>query len=346
MTIVTKDPHTWFVAENSDGEKQTVYNNERYRHNYRIGFQINGSDGSTPAVNSVTLYNMSKEHREFYEKKQKCYIAFNWGTEKKILAQGFIKKVAINQSDGVTESFVIYFTEGTDYSNVAARKIKVTKKKKVNNYKTVKKYVPGHWEKKRVRYTTVENGVSVGHYRYEKRYVKAGTVNKRVKTRSVKSYLVNRTFKKGTTYKKIIQTIANSAGMKISKIQLHKNPKIKKAFTAKGKPLTLLRSLVKPTESKLMYIGGKLVIVDPKSTKRTWVLIDDKDLKIPPSYNETNEDTGEGIYEITIPLDPEVTINTGIKMKSKYLKGKYYVKAYQHLSDGEDPQTVCSLKAI
>ena len=75
MTIVTKDPHTWFVTTNSKGDKQTVSNNERYRHNFRIAFEINGSDGSTPSVNSVTLYNMSGTPR-FLQEKAKVLCSF------------------------------------------------------------------------------------------------------------------------------------------------------------------------------------------------------------------------------------------------------------------------------
>ena len=93
-----------------------------------------------------------------------------------------------------------------------------------------------------------------------------------------------------------------------------------------------------------MYERGKLVIVNPKSAKRSWVVIDDQDLVQPPSTNEPDaDDNTDKIYEITIPLMPDITTNTGIIMKSKDLKGKFYVKAGQHSSDGTNPQTQCSL---
>lgn len=346
MTIVTQNPHSWFVAENKKGDRQTVYNHEHYRHNYPFGFEINFSDSSVPAENSVTLYNMSKEHRDFYKKGEYCYVAFNWGEERKILAEGYISKINVNQSDGVTDSYIIYFTEGTNYNNVAARKLKVKKTKKVNQYKTVKKTVPGHYVKKRIHYYSVENGKKVGHYKYQKVYVKAKTVNKRVKTRATKTYRVNKAFKKGTSYKKIIEGVANQAGIKISKIQLAKNPKMKKSFTAKGKPLNLLRQLVKPTGSKLVYIKGKMMIINPKQKKRTWYVITDDDLKNPPTYNEGNDDEDGGTWEMTTPLVPEFTLFVGIRMKSRYLKGNFYIKSGQAVFDGEDPESICSLKAI
>lgn len=317
MSIVTKDPHTWFVATNSKGKTQTVYNNERYEHNYPIGFETNFSDTPTPPVNTVTLYNMSKEHRDFYEKGQKVYVAFNWGTSKKIISEGYISKINGNSSDGTTETFQLTFTEGADYNNVKAAKMKVSKKKTSNGYKTVT--------------ITGKNGKSK---------------KKRVKTKKVKTIQVNRTFRAGTPTKAVIQGIASQAGIKIAKIQLAKNPKIKKAYTAKGKPLTLLKSLVKTTGSKMTYVRGNLEIVNPKDTKRTWYEIDDKDLINVPAFNSEDDDSKKGNWEITTPLIPEITVNVGIIMKSKYLKGKFYVKSGQHTSDGESPQTQCTLVSI
>ena len=61
---------------------------------------------------------------------------------------------------------------------------------------------------------------------------------------------------------------------------------------------------------------------------------------------DSDNDKGEGTWEINVPLVPEITTQTGIIMKSKYLKGKYYVKAGQHTFDGENPQTQCSLASL
>ena len=47
MTIVTKNPHTWFTVESDSGEKQVIYNDEHYLHNYLIGFEVPFSDSST-----------------------------------------------------------------------------------------------------------------------------------------------------------------------------------------------------------------------------------------------------------------------------------------------------------
>lgn len=311
MTIVTKDPHAWFVTEGEDGT-QTIYNNETLGNDYPFAFQVNFSDTPTPQTNTVTLYNLSKEHKDFYHRKQHCYVAFNWGKEKKILAEGYISKIDMTQHDGVTDTQVISFTEGNDYSNVKARKLKVNKTKKVNKYKTQK------------------------------------VKNKRVKYRGTKTVQVNKTFRKGTSYKKLIQGIAAQSGIKISKLDLAKNPTLKKNFTAKGKPLTLIKNLLKKTGSKMTYVKGKLEIVNPKGMKRTWFEIDDKDLIQPPSYNEDNsdDDDGKGTWEITVPLVPEITVNVGVLMNSKYLKGRFYVKAGQHSSDGENPQTQCSLVSM
>lgn len=353
MAIVTKDPHAWFVAENDKGT-QTIYNNETLGHNYPFGFQVNFSDTPTPQTDQVTLYNLSKEHKDFYHRKQHCYLAFNWGKEKKILAEGYISKIDMTQHDGVTDTQAISFTEGTDYANVKARKLKISKEKKANKYKTVKVREKDHYKTTWEHWTTIEtykSGPKKGqkyvkrHRRSKKILVKEKTKNKRIKYRGYKTVQVNKTYRKGTSYKKIIRGIASQSGIKISKIDLAKDPTIKRPFTAKGKPLTLIKSLLKKTGSQMTYVRGKLEIVNPKSMKRTWYVIDDKDLIQPPTPNEDGSGD-KGTWEITIPLVPEITVNVGIIMKSKYLKGKFYVKAGQHTSDGENPQTQCSLVSM
>lgn len=315
MAIITKDPHSWFVCRNGSGETQTVYNDETYEHNYPFGFEVNFADIPTPQKNTVTLYNLSKQHRAFYHRKQKCYVAFNWGKSKKILAEGYITKIDVPTSDGVTESQVITFTEGTDYANIKARKMKITKKSRVTGHKTVK----------------VRNK-------------RGKLVRRSVKTRETKAKRVNKTYRKGTNYRTLIKGIASQSGIKIAKIDLAKNPKLKKAYTATGKPLTLLKQIVKKTGSMMAYIKGKLEIINPKAPKRTWYVIDDQDLVEPPASDEA--DNGEHTYEITIPLVPDITVNVGIRMKSKYLTGDYYVKSGKHTFDGENPQTQCSIAKV
>lgn len=356
MTVITENPHSWFVCTDESGKTQTVYNNEHYQHNYPFSFQVNFADAATPQQNTVTLYNMTKEHRQFYKKKQHCYVAFNWGTDKKILAEGFITKIDVPQSDGTTESFVLTFTEGTDYKNIKARKMKVDKKEKVNKYKTVKKKEPDktvtryhHYTETKVYKRGPKKGqkYTVRHRTPYKITVKGKVKNHRVKYRATKTKQVNKTYQKGTDYKTLIKGIIAQSGIKVAKIDLAKNPKLKRPFTAKGKPLTLLKQVVKKTESQMTYIRGKLEIVNPKSSKRTWYEIDDQDLIQPPSYNEDSDsDSGEGTWEITIPLVPDITTNTGIHMKSKYLEGYYYVKAGQHVFDMENAQTQCSLAKV
>lgn len=62
----------------------------------------------------------------------------------------------MEQHDGVTDTQVISFTEGNDYSNVKARKLKVNKTKKVNKYKTQKVKEKDHMKKTWKHWTTVE----------------------------------------------------------------------------------------------------------------------------------------------------------------------------------------------
>lgn len=355
MAIVTQDPHMRFVVTNpKNGKKQSVYNNETPKHNYPFAFQAPFSNGPTPQVNQVTLYNMSKAHRAFYHKGYKAQLYFGWGDSDKLLTEGYITKIDSTKHDGVTDSQIIYFKEGTDYSNVQASKLKFKKKKKVNKYKTVKVHKKGYYKTVRKRYTTTEvyktgkkkgQKHTVGHYKYEKKWIKATTKNKRVKARATKTQYVNKTFRKGTLRKKIIQEVAAKGGIKLAKIELKENKPIKKPLTASGKPLTLLQNLVKDCKSKMIRSKGKLEIINPEKTKRTWINIDDKDLIEPPTTNES--DSGEKTtYEISTPLIPEAGPEVGVIMDSKYLKGKFYISAGQNSNDGENPTTQCTLVAL
>lgn len=315
MTWATKNPHTWLViVDRKSGKRMEIYNDETPNHDFTIPFEVNFSDAATPAVNTVTLYNISKKHASFPKKGMKIYLYFNWGSSKKLICEGYITKVDSTHHDGVTDSKVLSFTEGTNYSNVKANRLKVEKKKTVHKHKIIKVTEKDHYK------------------------------NKRVPTRETKTVRSNKTYKKGTTYKALIQGIASQCGIKIDRIQLHKNPALTRPYTAKGKPLTLIKQLVQKTESVINYRKGKFEIIDPKSEKRTWIDIDDQDLVQPPSNNEA--DNGKETWEITTPLIPDITVGVGINMKSKYLKGRFYVKAGQHTSDGENPQTQCSLAAM
>lgn len=354
MAITTKDPHTWLVIEDQkSGKKMEIFNDETPNHDFTIPFEVNFSDAATPAVNTVTLYNISKAHASFPKKGMKIYLYFNWGSSKKLICEGFVTKDDSIHHDGVTDSKVISFTEGTNYSNVKANRLKVEKSKTVHKSKIIKVTEKGHYENKRVSVPSVETYKrgphkgekhTVNHWHTKQVWVPAKTKNKRVPYRETKTARSNKTYKKGTTYKALIQGIANQCGIKIDRIQLHKNPKLTRPYTAKGKPLTLIKQLVQKTESIINYRKGKFEIIDPKAEKRTWIDIDDQDLVQPPSNNEA--DNGKETWEITTPLIPDVTVGVGINMKSKYLKGRFYVKAGQHTSDGENPQTQCSLAAM
>lgn len=343
-TIKTADPHIWFQVTKSNGQKLTLQSSLDYK-SYPMAFEVNFSSSSTPADNTVTLYNLSKEHQNFFRKDEKCCLYFNWGAPKKLICEGYISKVGIGQSDGVNTTMALTFTEGTDYSNIRARKLKVDKKVKKNKYKTIKIKVPGKYVRKREHYYSInKKGKRVGHYRYHTVYVKPKVKKKRVKTRVTATTTVNLAFRKGKTYKQIIQGVANQANIKISKISLAKNPVMKKAYTAKGKPLALLAKLAKNCGSVLTYEKGKLVIVNPKAKKTSWIEIDDKDLINPPTYSEDDSGGSSGSWEITTPLIPEITTFSGIKMESQWLSGRFYVVAGQHTFDGSSPQTVCTIK--
>lgn len=357
MSIVTINPHTWVrIVNQKNGKTMSIENSEYDGQNYVIPFEVNFANVATPQSSTITFYNLSKAHRNFLKKGMKVYLYFNWGSHKKLLVEGFITKIDMQTSDGTTDTQVITIKEGTDYSNVKARRLKEKKHKTVTHTKSVKQKVPGHYKNIKIHYKETKiykigkrkgQTYTVNRVKDGKKWVKATTKNKRVKTKASKTVRVNRVFRAGTTYKSVIQGVARASGIKLSKIELAKNPKLKKSYTASGKPLNVLKKLVKDTSSAITYVRGKMEITNPKSKKRTWYQIDDQDLIQPPSYNESDDDkSSDGTWEINIPLVPDITTNVGIEMKSKYLKGKFYVTAGQHTNDGENPQTQCSLKKI
>lgn len=355
--IITKDPHTWIkVVDEKTGQTLEIMNSESYKHNYTIGFEVNFANSATPQSSTVTFYNLSKEHRNFFKKGQKVYLYYAWGTHKKLLVEGYITKIDSQTSDGVTDTQVITFKEGTDYSNVKARDLKVDKKKTYNKYQTVKIRGKGHYKTTYdhwYEHSTYKRGAKKGqerlikHSKKNKTWEKGKLKNHRIKTKATKTVRANKVFRAGTSYKQVIQGIATTTGIKISKLELAKNPTLKHSYTAKGKPLNLIKQFVKNSDSAITYVRGKMEIVNPKSTKRTWYEIDDQDLIQPPSYNESDSDkSSDGTWEINIPLVPDITVNVGIHMKSRYLEGYFYVTAGQHTNDGENPQTQCSIKKI
>ena len=73
-------------------------------------------------------------------------------------------------------------------------------------------------------------------------------------------------------------------------------------------------------------------------------MIDDDDLIQPPTLSEDSDK--DNAWEILTPLIPEVTTNVGVKMKSRFLKGSFYVKSGEHSFDGDNPQTQMSIIKI
>lgn len=111
MTWATKNPHTWLViVDRKSGKRMEIYNDETPNHDFTIPFEVNFSDEATPAVNTVTLYNISKKHASFPKKGMKIYLYFNWGSSKKLICEGYITKVDSTHHDGVTDSKVLSFT--------------------------------------------------------------------------------------------------------------------------------------------------------------------------------------------------------------------------------------------
>lgn len=78
--IITKNPHTWIkVVDEKTGQTLEIMNSESYKHNYTIGFEVNFANSATPQSSTVTFYNLSKEHRDFFKKGAEGLLIFCMG---------------------------------------------------------------------------------------------------------------------------------------------------------------------------------------------------------------------------------------------------------------------------
>lgn len=193
------------------------------RQSFQVLYEINSDMTSTPASNTVTLYNISKSHLAKFKENQHIKVYTGPSDAFGLLSEGYITKIEPDALDGRDRATTITFTEAVGsgkntrlYSNF-------------NGSKTVKKTVK------------LSNGSS---YTYSKREVKK----------------MNIAFRKGTHAKTIIERICRDAKIPIDTLDLKKNHVYKSGYTLSAKAMTALSSIVKDCDSTMYQRRGKIVI--------------------------------------------------------------------------------------
>lgn len=193
------------------------------RQGFQVLYEINSDMTSTPATNTVTLYNISKSHLAKFKENQQIKVYTGPADAFGLLSEGYITQIQPDVLDGRDRSTTITFTEAIDTSK------NVRLYSSFNGSKTVKKTVK------------LANGTS---YAYTKREVKK----------------MNIAFPKGTHAKAIIERICRDAKIPIDTLELKKDHIYKSGYTLSAKALTALSSIAKDCDSTMYQRRGKIVI--------------------------------------------------------------------------------------
>lgn len=214
-----------------DGSLYTFENANDPAHGkfFNIQFQIPFSDDGNPPISTITIMNLSKEHRNLFKTKMTvavffCYEKANTGYQK--LTEGSIKHITPYTTDGVDGTFTFTVQAGKDYSSI----------KKV--YSSASKVV------------SKKNSIDLGK-------------NKKLEWTTKQKAHVDISFPKGVKASRIIKRLALEANIPIAKMKLKTDKVFKKGYTVSGKPYATIKSLVSQCKSKIYYHVNDIIIDDP-----------------------------------------------------------------------------------
>lgn len=264
--------------------------------NTDIDYEVNSTDGGSPASNTVTFYNIAKSHQSKIHKGDHIVIKSGPSDLYGVLSEGNITNITPETLDSADKSFQVTFTEGIDYSKDKRLY------SKFNGSKMVKKTVTAG--KTKVTYT--------------KRQVKK----------------VNIAFKKGVKAKQIIDRIKRDAKIEISVCRLKKNKVYKKGYTLSSKPLAAIKAIAKDCGSKVYYRQGKLVIDDnakPNPYNEHLYLDMKNGLTAEPTADES--DGGSKTYTLACFDDPRLSAGSAVYVKATNISGLKRVKSVNHKHD-------------
>lgn len=158
------------------------------------------------------------------------------------------------------------------------------------------------------------------------------------KSKAVKKS-ISASFAKGAKLKTIINRVASKGKVPLEKVDLKNNKAYKKGYTAKGKPLTVLKSLAKAGGSELFLRRGKYYIIQMGKANGydEHILLT---TKVKGQHGGTgliqyptiNED--DNTAEIVSLLRYQVSTGSVVQVDDRFLKGTYRVKSGEHAFDG------------
>ncbi|WP_353486077.1 hypothetical protein [Apilactobacillus xinyiensis] len=195
---------------------------------FAIHFNIPFGDSSSSQVCTVSIMNLSKAHRNMFQKglKVQVFAGYEKDTGLKLISEGAILNINPFTKNDADSEFTFTFSEGQALLQAKSS----AQKKNTESEKLMKKQklVLGKTEAKKFK----------------------------VKTHTALS------FAPGTNSNVIIRRVASDAGMKIEKLKLPKPKTFKKGYVAKGKPYTVIKSLANASGAQVYERRGKLLIDD------------------------------------------------------------------------------------
>ena len=155
---------------------------------------------------------------------------------------------------------------------------------------------------------------------------------------------VNLSFGAGTKASTIIRSIAKEAGITLGTLKLAKpNAAYKTGYTAKGKPLTLIKAVAKKGGSKAFRRRGVLCVDDlTKSNGHKEHLFltmhqagkhGGTGLIAYPAYNEDDDDSSKKTVELQMLLQYQISVGSVVEVSNEYFSGTKRVQSGQHQCD-------------
>lgn len=288
-------------------------NDPTHGSNLNISFQAPFADDGNPPITTVTIMNLTKEHKALFKTGKTVEVDFRYeksGLGFNKIAKGTIKHITPSTSDGVDDTFTFTILAGKDYGKI----------NKIYSPVTTTKTTKG---------TVKANGKNISY----------------TKTKSVKS---NISFKKGTKASHIIKRIASDAKIPIAKMVLKKDKVFPKGYTVSGKPYSTIKSLVSQCKSKLYYSYDDLVVDDPTKpidkTKTHIYLSPTTGLLGHPTLNDN--DDGKPTWTINAYLLANITTGSIIEIGDiKEITGVFKVKSGEHNLDESTATTTLEVYA-
>ncbi|WP_125545359.1 hypothetical protein [Levilactobacillus lindianensis] len=314
MTIETTNPgeKTWYGSK-IEVDLELKSGTYKFTNFHPIGYgvgitgDISGGDGGSPATNSITLANLSKEHEKLFKPKAHIVVKAGGYDVFGIIAVGNITKVAPVAKDGEDRLLTITFVAGKDYS----------KNKKIYNAYSGAKKVKHSYK--------TSSGRTITWITSKKKNI-------------------NIRFKKGVKAKTIIQRISREAGIPIAVLHLKKNKVYKRGYTVSSKPESAIKKIVKDCGSRFQYRMDDIVIdYDEKPTLyQTHLYFTLRDgLVNQPTISD--EDGKKATWTVVTYLNPMIA-NSSTFYVAENIKSFVRVKNYTHSLD--DMQTSCEVELV